>query len=143
VKRDLRVERVYPQPPERVWRALTDRERVSRWLMQTDFEPRLGHEFTFRAKPRGGWNGVTYCRVTELDPPRCLAYTWRGGPGEGKPDTLDPVVRFTLAPEGTGTRLVLEQTGFSGIKSILVSMAMKSGWTKMMRGRLADEIARA
>jgi uncharacterized protein YndB with AHSA1/START domain len=141
MKRDLRLERVYPQAPDRVWRALTDRERLSRWLMQTDFEPTLGHKFTFRSKPRGGWDGVTYCEVTELEPPRRLAYTWRGGPGGDKPVTLDTVVRFTLSPEGTGTRLVLEHTGFTGFKSILVSMLMKSGWQKMMRGKLATEIA--
>ena len=143
MKRDLRLERVYPQAPDRVWRALTDRERLSRWLMETDFEPALGHKFTFRAKPRGGWDGLTYCEVTELEPPRRLAYTWRGGPGDGKPLTLDTLVRFTLEPEGSGTRLVLEHTGFSGFKSILVSVLMKSGWAKMMRGRLAEEIAAA
>jgi uncharacterized protein YndB with AHSA1/START domain len=141
MKRDLRLERVYPQAPDRVWRALTDRERLSRWLMETDFEPRLGHKFTFRSKPRGGWDGLTYCEVTELEPPRRLAYTWRGGPGDGKPLTLDTIVRFTLEPEGSGTRLVLEHTGFSGFKSILVSVLMKSGWAKMMRGKLAAEIA--
>ena len=143
MKRDLRLERIYPQAPDRVWRALTDRERLSRWLMETDFEPRLGHKFTFRSKPRGGWDGLTYCEVTELEPPRRLAYTWRGGPGDGKPLTLDTVVRFTLEPAGSGTRLVLEHSGFSGFKSILVSVLMKSGWAKMMRGKLATEIATA
>jgi uncharacterized protein YndB with AHSA1/START domain len=141
MKRDLKLERVFPQPPERVWRALTDPRALSQWLMETDFAPVLGHRFTFRAKPQPGWDGVTYCEVTELDPPRRLAYTWRGGAGEGKPPTLDTVVRFTLAPEGTGTRLTLEQTGFSGLKSVLVSFMMKAGWQKMLRKRLGEVIA--
>jgi uncharacterized protein YndB with AHSA1/START domain len=141
MKRDLRLERVYPQSPERVWRALTDRRALSQWLMETDFEPTVGHRFTFRAKPQPGWDGVTYCEVIEIDPPRRLAYTWRGGSGKDKPLTLDTVVRFTLAPEGTGTRLILEHTGFSGLKSVLVSFMMKAGWKKKLRTSLDAAIA--
>jgi uncharacterized protein YndB with AHSA1/START domain len=143
MKRDLKLERVYPQAPDRVWRALTDRRALSTWLMETDFEPVLGHRFTFRSKPRPGWDGVTHCEITELDPPRRLAYSWRGGPGEGKPLALDTIVAWTLVPEGTGTRLVLEHTGFSGFRAVLLSALMKSGWQKMMRGKLAEAIASA
>ncbi len=141
MKRDLKLERVYPQPPERVWRALTDRRALSQWLMETDFEPILGHRFTFRSRPQPGWDGITHCEVTELDPPRRLAYTWRGGPGKDRPLTLDTVVRFMLTPEGSGTRLTLEHTGFSGLKSVLVSFMMKAGWAKMLRGSLDRVIA--
>jgi uncharacterized protein YndB with AHSA1/START domain len=141
MKRDLKLERVYPQPPERVWRALTDRRALSQWLMETDFEPTLGHRFTFRSRPQPGWDGITYCEVIELDPPRRLAYTWRGGAGKDRPLTLDTVVRFTLTPEGGGTRLTLEHTGFSGLKSVLVSFMMKAGWNKMLRTRLDRAIA--
>jgi uncharacterized protein YndB with AHSA1/START domain len=141
MKRDLKLERVYSQSPERVWRALTDRRALSQWLMETDFEPTLGHQFTFRSKPQPGWDGITYCEVIEIDPPRRLAYTWRGGTGKDKPLTLDTVVRFTLAPEGTGTRLILEHTGFSGLKSVLVSFMMKAGWKKKLRSTLDAVVA--
>jgi len=142
VKRDLRLERVYPHAPERVWRAITDRRALSSWLMETDFEPRLGHKFTFRSKPQPGWDGVTHCEVVELEVPHKLAYTWRGGPGKDRPLTLDTVVRWTLLPEGAGTstRLVLEHTGFEGLKAVLVSFMLKSGWKKMMRGKLRETI---
>src|SRR3954469_2398479 len=142
MKRDLKLERVYPQSPDRVWRAIPDRRSMSTWLMETDFEPRLGHEFTFRSKPQPGWDGVTYCKVIELEPPRRIAYTWRGGPGDGKPLALDTVVRWTLAPEGSGTRLVLEHTGFTGVKSVLLSFLMKAGWNKMLRGKLREALER-
>jgi uncharacterized protein YndB with AHSA1/START domain len=143
MKRDLRLERVYPHPPDKVWRAITDRQKLSAWLMKTDFEPALGHRFTFRAKPQPGWDGITHCEVTELEPPRRLAFTWRGGAGPGKPLTLDTIVRFTLTPEAGGTRLVLEHTGFTGVKGVLLSFLMSSGWGKMMRTRLAEAIASA
>jgi uncharacterized protein YndB with AHSA1/START domain len=137
VKRDLRIERVFRQSPERVWRAIAEREQVAKWIMATtDFEPVVGHEFTFRAKPRRGWDGTTYCTVTEVDPPRRIAYTWRGGPGNGAPHTLDTIVSFTLAPEGAGTRMVFEQTGFRGLGAVLVSEILRRGWIKMFRQRL-------
>jgi uncharacterized protein YndB with AHSA1/START domain len=135
MKRDLKLERTYPHPPERVWRALTDPRAVSTWLMENDFQPRLGHSFTFRAEPQPGWDGVTYCVVTEIDPPRRLTYTWQGG-ASGKPATLDTVVRFTLEPVGGGTRLVLEHDGFDGFKAVLLSFMMKNGWGKMLRAKL-------
>lgn len=139
--RDLRLERTFSQPPARVWRAITDRAAISRWLMETDFEPVLGHRFTFRSTPRRGWDGVTYCEVIELEPLHRVAYTWRGGPGDGAPPTLDTVVRFTLHPEGTGTRLILEHTGFSGVRAVLVSFMMQAGWAKMLRGRFPATLA--
>ena len=136
MRRDLKLERVYSQAPERIWRALTDRRALSAWLMETDFEPTLDREFTFRSKPQPGWDGITCCRVIEIEPPRRLAYTWRGGAGKGKPPTLDTVVRWTLSPEGSGTRLVLEHTGFSGLRSVLVSFIMRRGWAKMLAEKL-------
>jgi uncharacterized protein YndB with AHSA1/START domain len=141
--RNFRLEREYRHPPTKVWRALTDRRALSTWLMETDFEPVLGRTFTFRSKPQPGWDGITHCEVTELDEPRALAYTWRGGPGPGQPLTLDTVVRWTLSPTAAGTRLVLEHRGFEGFRAILVSFMLQGGWWNMMRGRLAGAIASA
>lgn len=121
MKRDLRFEASYPHPPEKVWRALTDSNAIAQWLMPNNFEAKLGHKFMFTSKPHPGWDGKTYCEVTELDPPRRLAYSWKGGP-------LDTVVRWTLEPTADGTRLVLEHTGFQGIKALMVSAIMGSGW---------------
>jgi uncharacterized protein YndB with AHSA1/START domain len=138
MKRNLRLERVYPHAPERVWRAIAERKALATWLMDNDFEPKLGHTFTFRSKPMPGWDGITHCEVTELDPPRRIAFTWRGGQGPGKPLTLDTVVRFTLEPVEGGTRVVLEHTGFSGFRAVVLSFMLRSGWAKMMRGKLAQ-----
>ena len=135
MKRDLRFEAVYPHSIERVWRALTDSKAMAEWLRPNDFEPRLGHKFMFTSKPQPGWDGKTYCEVTELDPPRRLAYTWRGGP-------IDTVLRITLVSAGRGTKLVLEHTGFRGVKALLVSMIMGSGWKRIVRTGIEAVIAR-
>jgi hypothetical protein len=55
---------------------------------------------------------------------------------------IDTVVRWTLHAEGGGTRLVLDHTGFSGLRGLLLSFMLGAGWKKMMRTRLAVEIAR-
>ncbi len=125
----LDFQRWYPHPPQRVWRALTDPDLLAQWLMPNDFAPRIGHAFTFRTDPAPGFDGVVRCEVIELEAPRRLAFTWKGGP-------IDTVVRFTLSPERAGTRLTLEQTGFRGLKAWLVSRILRAGLPTLYGKRL-------
>jgi len=76
--RDVKTEVFYPYPPERVWQVITNRHALAVWLMENDFEPRLGHKFRFQFEPQQGINNTIYCEVIQLDEPRCLSYTWRG-----------------------------------------------------------------
>jgi uncharacterized protein YndB with AHSA1/START domain len=119
--RDLRFDIRYPYPPALVWEALTDPKAIREWLMENDFEARVGHRFRFRTKPAPGFDGIVHCEVLEVDPPRRLRYSWRGGP-------IDTMVTFTLAPDGDGTRLQLDHTGFRGAHALLVSFILGSGW---------------
>lgn len=136
MKRDLRFERTYPYPPERVWRALTDPQAIADWLMPNNFEPRLGHKFEFQTEPRPGFDGRVSCEVIELDPPRRLAYTWRGG-------GVNTVLRMTLEPVADGTRLTLEHTGFKGARAVMVSFILSSGWgSKILAEHLPAAIER-
>lgn len=98
--RTIVVEREFPHPPEKVWRALTQPHLVAEWLMRNDIAPVAGHSFSLDAE----W-GAVQCRVREADPPRSLSYDW-------KTKDLDSVVTWTLTPTGSGTRLRMEQTGF-------------------------------
>ncbi len=136
MKRDIVIEVVYPHPPEKVWKALTDPNALAEWLMENDFEPRVGHKFQFRTEPKGGWSGIVDCEVLELDPPRRLSYSW-------KSEQLDTVVTFTLEPVAEGTRLRLEHTGFEGFKAILVSFILSKGWKKkILRQNLPEILAK-
>jgi uncharacterized protein YndB with AHSA1/START domain len=47
----IEVGEFLPQPPGRVWQALTDSALLARWLMPNDFKPVVGHVFTFRTEP--------------------------------------------------------------------------------------------
>ena len=42
---DVRFERHYPRPPEKVWRALTDPERLADWMGVSHVEPHVGGRF--------------------------------------------------------------------------------------------------
>jgi uncharacterized protein YndB with AHSA1/START domain len=50
--RTLVIERVFPHPPEKLWRALTENPLIAQWLMKSDFEPVVGRKFQFRSNPR-------------------------------------------------------------------------------------------
>jgi uncharacterized protein YndB with AHSA1/START domain/DNA-binding transcriptional ArsR family regulator len=112
--------------PERVWQAITDPRALEAWLMPNDFQPVVGHRFTFRTDPAPGFDGIVHCEVLRVEPPRLLSYTWKGGP-------LDTVVTFTLQPTVEGTRLTFIQTGFEGVRANLVRLILRSGWGRMSR----------
>lgn len=135
----IKLERRYPHPPARVWRALTDRAAVSEWLMKTDdFEAKVGHKFVLRAKPQPGWRGFVECEVLECEPERVLAYSWQGDE-KGPPMR----VRYELRPDGEGTQLAFEHSGFRGIGGwMLARFMMGPGWKKMMDERLPTVLAR-
>jgi uncharacterized protein YndB with AHSA1/START domain len=126
---DLRFEVEYPHPPEKVWRALTEREALAAWLMPNDFEPRVGHQFTLRTDPAPGFDGIVHCEVLTVDEPRRVSYTWRGGP-------LDTTVTFDLEPTANGTRLRFTQAGFKGFQAQLVRLILKSGFRGMYKKKL-------
>ena len=71
--RTVLLQRCYPYPPEILWQALTDATLLGRWFMQNDIVPEKGHEFTFRMAPQKGWDGITHCEITELDPLQTIA----------------------------------------------------------------------
>jgi uncharacterized protein YndB with AHSA1/START domain len=103
--RSVVIEREMAHPPEKIWRALTEGQLIEEWLMTNDFQPVVGHRFTFRAKPAPGWNGIIECEVLVVEPNARLAYSW-GAMGMGS------VVTWTLTPAGGGTHVRMEQAGF-------------------------------
>jgi uncharacterized protein YndB with AHSA1/START domain len=164
MKRTIHIKRTLPYSIDQVWKALTDAKMLGLWFMPNDFEPVLYREFTFHKDPQPGWDGITNCQVTALNPPHTVAYTYRGTASGVKTlacadirsDTadaavkgiftdLDTVLKFTLTPEGTNTRFVMEHSGFKGFKLVIVSFVMEKGWKKLIREKLPavlEEIAK-
>jgi uncharacterized protein YndB with AHSA1/START domain len=122
--RTLVIEREMPHPPEKVWRALTQGPLIEEWLMKNDFQPVVGHRFSFRSRPVPGWDGVIESEVQVIEPNSRLSYSW------GTMGTMS-VVTWTLTPTKAGTHLRMEQTGFRSEQDAAYKGATY-GWTKFI-----------
>jgi uncharacterized protein YndB with AHSA1/START domain len=127
IRRELRL----PQPPAQVWNALATSDALARWMYPNDFQPRVGHRFTFRVPPNPtvGFDGLTVrCEVLECQPPSRLAFSWSvGGPVD------NTRVSYLLEPDGEGTRLLFEHAGFdlSQPRGKQAFGGAQYGWAKM------------
>jgi uncharacterized protein YndB with AHSA1/START domain len=131
--RTLVIDRDMAHPPEKIWRALTEGRLIEEWLMANDFQPVVGHRFSFRATPVQGWNGVIDCEVTTVEPPSRLAYSWCSM-------GMETVVSWTLTSTAGGTLLRMEQSGFPSEEGRNYKGA-KYGWQNFL-GKLENVVGR-
>jgi uncharacterized protein YndB with AHSA1/START domain len=136
--RRIEVDAYLPHPPARVWQALTDPRLLARWLMPNDFQPVVGHRFTFRRDPIPAvrFGGIAHCQVLAIEPERLLRISWADpGPDNG----LDSTVTWRLVAEGRGTRLFIEHDGFDPDNPYqqIARQIMGGGWPGTIRD-LAD-----
>lgn len=124
--RSLVIERQLSHPPAKVWRALTQGPLMEEWLMKNDFQPVVGHRFTFRSEPNPYWNGIVECEVLIVEPNQRLAYSW-GALGLGS------VVTWTLTSVQGGVLLRMEQSGF-GADQEQNYQGAKYGWKRFLDG---------
>ena len=99
----LTIQRMLPGPIERVWAYLTESDLRGKWLASGEMEMKVGAPFEFvwrndeltkapGRRPAGfADESRMQSRITELDPPRRLAFTWGKGSGD---------VSFELEPKG-------------------------------------------
>jgi uncharacterized protein YndB with AHSA1/START domain len=104
--RDLKLEVFYPHPPQKIWQAIANRRALAVWMMENDFEPRLGHKFRFLHPTLPGITGSIDCEVIELDEPSRLSFTWRDGMM-----LKSSIVTYTLKSVEGGTKVLLEHKG--------------------------------
>jgi uncharacterized protein YndB with AHSA1/START domain len=130
------VERDIAHPPEKLWRALTQPHLIEEWLTKNDFAPAVGHRFNLR----GDWGGVIDCEVLVVEPNKELSYTWNFKHDDAA-FNLESVVTFTLTPNGTGTRLRMEQVGFRPDQKQAFGGA-HAGWKQFLE-KLEQVLARA
>ena len=132
MKRTIKHRLFYQHSPSEVWEYLTNSELMAQWLMPNNFLPKLGHDFTFNIKPIPSFDfdGIIYCKVLELSPYEKLAYSWKGGPGDGSTN-LDSVVTWTLLEKDNGTELLIEHSGL--MENINIYNAMNEGWISNMK----------
>lgn len=125
--RTLVMERDLKHPPAKVWRALTEGDLLAQWLLPNDFQPVVGHEFTFRGEPKPHWDGIIPAEVLVVEPPARLAYRW-----------YDWIVTLTLTPTEAGTLLRMEQGEFGADEAAYAGA--RYGWS-MFLGKLDELLA--
>jgi uncharacterized protein YndB with AHSA1/START domain len=128
----IQKEILIPQSREKVWRAITDSTALAEWMFPNDFAPRVGQHFTFQVppNPKVNFDGlVVQCEVLECEPPSRLVFSWSAGGLDGTR------VSFRLEPDGEGTRVLLEHSGFD-VSQPWVEQAFRGaefGWAKMLK----------
>jgi uncharacterized protein YndB with AHSA1/START domain len=109
----LRMERHLPHPVEKVWRALTEPSELGYW-----FPSKVELDLTVGGKVRFIELSDEYPsldgEITDLDPPRLIAYTW---------DTDH--LRWELRADGDGSLLTLTHT----FDDRYGASSFASGWT--------------
>jgi uncharacterized protein YndB with AHSA1/START domain len=86
----LTIQRLLPGPVERVWAYLTESDLRRKWLASGEMTLEVGAPFEFvwrndeltdppgiRPETMGGEHRMQ-SRITEIDPPRRLAFSWNG-----------------------------------------------------------------
>jgi uncharacterized protein YndB with AHSA1/START domain len=98
---DALVRTVIDVGVEDVYASLLDPAQVNKWARGTAvIEPSLGGRYDF------GWDHGPD-RITELDPDKALAYSWRN------PDQPDTLVRWSLRSSRGSTYVTLAHSGFA------------------------------
>ncbi len=145
----ITMERVFAHRPEKVWRALTETNLIVLWLMPNDFQPVVGHAFSFRVSlpcgPSGDSDGIVHCEVLECTRPHRLRYSWKTC-GVASPESgvsgLDTMVTWTLEPAQGGTLLRLVHDGFRPENAAAFDK-LRAGWAEKLTdlGSVASGLA--
>jgi uncharacterized protein YndB with AHSA1/START domain len=97
----VRVEDVYATDVIDLWSAITEPDRLARWIATVEGEFRIGG--TVQARFTSTWAGPG--RIDVCDAPNRLVVTMEPGTDD------EAVIEAVLTAEGDGTRLVIEERG--------------------------------
>ena len=124
------IERTYDAKPDRVWQAITDKDKMKQWYFDLkEFKPEVGFKFEFS----GGSEEKQYlhlCEITEVVPGKKLTHSWQydGYPGES-------FVTWEIFDEGDKTRVRLTHAGlhtFPQNRKDFSRESFTAGWTHIV-----------
>lgn len=104
--RIIKREIIIDAPVSKVWKHITDPEKLAGWLMPNDFEANVGKHFILDCEQQG----KVSCVVKELIPERKLVYTF-----QSKVTKVETLVTITLKEEKGRTRLTLIHSGWDAL----------------------------
>lgn len=112
----VRFERTYSVPPDELWSALTEPERLARWLAPVEGDLRVGGQVKILFDD--GRAGVGHLLIRECDRPRTLVADWTFT------DEDQGQVRAAVTPRGDGCRLEFEHRRLPAAEAVGTS----GGW---------------
>lgn len=133
MKFQIEFKRSFRHPIAKVWRALTNKEVLGIWLMETDFEPEVGRDFEMWCEDGAGGTDRYLCKVIALQPPYRMVWSWTL---DGRQSEGDTRVEFLLEDLPNGTCLSIRHSGDRDAKTI---EKFKGGWPVKL-GQLEDAI---
>ena len=114
------------EPPEKVWRAITEPALLAEWLAPNDVAPEAGAAFSIDAMPE---TGPVECEVLEADPPHEFRVRWRGAEAEpGRPASEVAFLLTRTERGGTFLRIV-----HSGLPRLVIAPANDAETVMSMR----------
>lgn len=129
---ELHLENVMPAPPQRVFDALTDPEKLKQWwgpngftTPYIDLDLRVGGAYRFTMQPPEGEEFHLRGEFREVEPPTRLAYTFEWE--ERAPDDVETLAVLTLRDLGDSTEVVLDQGTFTTEERLELH---RGGWTE-------------
>ncbi len=129
------IERTFNAPAEKVWQAITDRDKMEQWYFNLkEFKPEVGFEFRFDGgPPEKVYHHV--CIITEVVPGEKLTHSWvyEGYPGKS-------YVTWELFPEGNQTKVKLTHTGLETFppEPDFARSNFEGGWTHIVGTSLKE-----
>jgi uncharacterized protein YndB with AHSA1/START domain len=141
-----------PQPPTRVWRALTNPAELGAWfgadLTGATIAP--GSRVRGRFTIPGHEDRMFEATIEEMEPERRFAWRWHPGAPDPSADlSAEPLTLVTFTLERTsdgGTLLRVAESGFEALAAARRTEALQGntkGWTTQLHKRLPGYLASA
>ncbi len=133
----LEITRIFPAPPQRIFRAWTDPAELRKWwkvgdgmtLTVAELDLRVGGEFRIGVESREGNVHMVRGRFLEVIPPERLVYTWIvDDPNLEKMETL---VTADFRESESGTKVTIKHERLSNAK---LSESVQLGWSSVLDG---------
>ena len=129
--RRFRVRRVIPAPPEAVFRAWTEPDRIRRWscppggtILESQVDLEAGGVYRLVIEAKEGTVHTAFGTYGEIDRPNRLVYTWDWEEAENA--IGETLITVEFLADGASTEVVVTHEGFPTAEA---AEGHRLGWT--------------
>ena len=140
VKPSLTIKRRFKAPPEKVFSAWTDAEKMKRWMgpgqvfaKHTESDPRVGGRYRIVMQAPDGFEIPVKGVFDEVTPPERLAFTLTNFEDEQGVPQLEVYTIVTFSEQGAQTKLNLRALVIKAHPTVEAALAgMDDGWNESL-----------